>query len=180
MTFRRRWLLAPLLALLLGLGGVVVGAGAVTRDGDRAAPASPVPVERVERFYPRGPSADYDGDAGGIGVVDPLTFTVPSGGTSYDAVVTLGLQYRTLGAGPFTVGVGIREVGEGRAEVDPGTLVLRRSAAATSTSVLFRARGLAPGATYEATPSVNSVFAGRGANLITTRKVLLLVDLTGR
>ncbi len=170
-----------LLALtLVGLGGFV--ASAAVAPGDRV----PAPVEHVHRYYIEGPSADYEGDSGGIGGVRPVTWTVPEDGNRM-AVVVVSFEYRTIGRGPFfvTTGVGDPDADPGddgtggQVAVRPEQLELAPAPRRTTTTVRFLVPGLEAGERYEARVGVNSVFpGGNGHNLIRTRKVLVTVELT--
>lgn len=167
---------------LVGLGGFV--ASAAVAPGDRV----PAPVERVHRYYVVGPSAEYEGDSGGIGSVGPVTLRVPEDGERA-AVVQVSFEYRTKGRGPFEISVGV-----GDPTVDPGddgtggdvtvrpqSLELAPAPRRTATTVRFLVPVLDAGELYEADVGVNSVFAGaNGSNVIRTRKMLVTVELTSR
>jgi len=132
-------------------------------------------VERVQRFYLAGPTADYSGDSGGIGTVAPLVWTQSSDEPA-TAVVELSFQYRTRGQGPFVVDLGVREVDGKRTVVRPEELTLAPAPEGSTTTVRFLVPHLASGRTYEAQIGVNSVFPAKGVNRIGTRKVVLTVE----
>lgn len=151
------------------------GSAAVVPGQQAAVPTS---VQRVVRYYAEGPSADYDGDAGSIGTVGPVVLTV-SGEAVSTGVVEVSFQYRTRGPGPFVVNLGVREVDGPRATVRPDELTLAPAVDGASTTVRFLVPALAGGSTYEVHLGVNSVFRGRGVNRVSTRKVLVTVELSG-
>lgn len=165
--------LAGVLALTLtGLGGFAASAatGPSTKD--------PVPVQRVQRYYGTGPSADYSGDSGGIGQVRPLRFAVPEGATS-TGVVEVSFQYRTKGKGPFVVHAGLEQVGGGDLVSRPDELALAPAPEPTSTTVRFLTPDIEGGHTYRVFVGVNSFFTSAGAgNHISTRRMVVTVELS--
>lgn len=166
----------------LVVGFLVVGAlvGGLTGSqaaAPRLAVSEAAPVDRAHRYYLVGPGADYDGDSGGIGQVEPLAFEVPGEGP-HVGVVEVSFEYRTEGAGPFVVTLGLED-GDGHdVTVRPERLSLAKASHRGSTTVRFLAPGLDGGATYKAYVGVNSVFSGGPPNVIRTRKVLVTVELS--
>ena len=170
MSTRRR--VASVLAFVLVGSGGVVAAQALAPDGVK----QPSPVERVQRYYPSGPSAVYGSDFGGIGGIDPLRFGLPGGGRQA-GVVEASFGYRTHGQGPFYATLDVRDAADHRVGVRPGRVVLARAPGGTSTTVRFLARGLDGGERYRADFGVNSVAPPSGTNRVTTRTVVLTVEL---
>jgi len=177
---RRAWpYLVAVLATVLAVAGAAVGATGALTGTDRA--AVPTEVVRVSAYYPAGPSAEYGSDYGGIGEVDPVRFRVPDGGASYDAVVTVSLQYRAHGGGPFTFGLRVEDAAGKPVGARPQGLRLAPAAPPAGTTLRFLVRGLAPGSVYDAAIGVNSAFqTGGGRSVVTTSKVLVTVDLSPR
>jgi hypothetical protein len=169
MVTRTRFLVLVLVATL-GSTGI-----AVASTVEQQAVQQPAQVERVHRFYRTGPSAEYHGDAGGIGQVRPLRFET-TGGAPRVAVAEASFGYRTRGAGPFVVTLRIGEVDGPQVTVRPEELELAPAPDGAATTVRFLAPELAAGATYEAHLGVNSVFARR--NTIHTRGVVLTIELS--
>lgn len=166
--------LIPVVALAVaGLGGFV--ASEATQAADRV--KAPSGVERVHRFHPVGPSAEYEGDSGGIGVVNPLRFEVADEGAR-TAVLEISFRYRTRGPGPFVIRAGLEQVGGPDLTSLPNELGLPPAPEGDTAAVRFLVRDVAAGQRYDAEVGVNSVFPGRGTNRITTRKMLLTVELS--
>lgn len=168
---RRR--VAVLTALALA---VLAGFTASQAFAGDPTPSVPAPVERVEQFYPAGPSAEYGGDSGSIGAVDPVVWQAAAD-TAQTAVIEVSFQYRTVGPGPFVVYVGVHQVSGARAVSQPGELSLAPAPDSTATTVRFLVPDLAAGPTYKAYVGVNSSTAG-GHNKIVTRKMLVTVELS--
>ncbi len=175
-------MLAVVTLALLGPGTMV--ASAAVAPGDRA----PASVERVHRYYPAGPSADYSGDSGSLASGPPLTFRVPDV-SDLMAVVEVSFEYRTKGTGPFRIGNSV-----GDPEADPGDdgtggdvtvrpqeFELAPAPRPTTTTVRFVVPVLSAGQRYATEVGVNSVFArDNHDNIIRTRKMLVTVELTAR
>lgn len=164
--------------------GIVVVIGLVAGGGVAAAvlvtPKAvqvPAPVERVQRFHAVGPSAEYSGDTGGIGSVRPLIFDV-GGDVEQTAVVEVSFRYRTRGDGPFTAGITLRGADDSRPLVRPSEVELGPAPDGDWTTLRFLAPAIDPGSSYRTYFEVNSVFAGRGSNVIKTAKVLVTVELS--
>jgi len=160
-SVRRLLLLAA--ALVLGTSAAAVALRAST-------PQDPQPVQSAHRYWASGPSATYGSDYGGLGVVRPLRVAVPEG--SYDAVVTVSFDYRTHGPGPIRADLDL-----GRVAARPDSHPLPEADGAPAT-VRFLVEDLAGGRTYDVAPVVNSTTRPFGENRITTRRVLVTVDLT--
>ncbi|MBB6628236.1 hypothetical protein H5V45_12985 [Nocardioides sp. KIGAM211] len=172
----RSGLVAAVALALVGGGGYAAAATLAADD----APAVPAAVERVHAYYRAGPSAEYDGDSGGIGEVRPLRFVVPEGGSRV-GVAELSFHYRTRGAGPFYVSVNIGDGADTNLTVRPDEQFLAPAPDGGTATVRFLPPELAGGDTYAAYPAVNSAFPGGARkNVIRTNKVLLTVDLTPR
>src|SRR5689334_9079666 len=101
----RRSLVALAALTCVGTGGVVAASALPGHE-----PRTPSPVERVHRFYRAGPTAEYSGDTGSIGVVRPLRFAVTEA-EPQTGVVETSFSYRTRGAGPFTMSLAVRKDG---------------------------------------------------------------------
>jgi hypothetical protein len=156
------------------LTGSVVGA---------APPGEPAPTASTSFFWARGPSASYGSDYGGLLDVPDRRFTVPGGATSYDAVLTLGLRYRTEGRPPYSVSLTLKKAGDRRAvRTQPAELPLAGTRGRQdSRTVQFRVSGLQPGATYSVDPFVNaSIDPTDRGNSIATGGLVLDVRLTPR
>ncbi|WP_395658633.1 hypothetical protein [Nocardioides sp.] len=164
---RRPALLVLVLALVLGVAATAAGAVALRAR----APQEPQPVQSAHRAWAAGPSATYEGDSGGIGVVRPLRVAVPDG--TYDAVVTVSFDYRTRGPGPYETGLDLD-----RADAVPDSHALPGAASSTPTTVRYLLADLEGGRTYAVAPAVNSTSPAHGTNRIATRHVLVTVDLT--
>lgn len=166
--------LLPVLALTVLVTGTGVAAG-VGLAGSQS--TRPQPVTRLTGYFKVGPSAEYEGDAGGIGGVDPIRVQVPSG--TYDAVVTISFDYRTSGDAPFVAGVLVR-VGPGLygkvMKGVPDDVRLRPAPRGASGTGRFLIRGL-KGGVYNIEPTVNSGFTDQ-PNKIVARRVLVTIDLT--
>ncbi|NYJ00437.1 hypothetical protein HNR19_001135 [Nocardioides thalensis] len=176
MLTRRR--LAAFVVLLLVGSGVLVGSAAI---GVATKERNPATVQRVAQFYPVGPSAEYHGDSGSLGGPDPLVWRSPGEGDRA-AVIEVSFQYRTKGEGPFVVsaGIGYEDGTENGydAVVRPGELRLAPAPDGASATVRFFAPSVAGDRTHETHVGVNSVFPGRGTNLVATRKMLVTIELT--
>ena len=171
------------LKLMIAAALAVLLTVAVTSVVGARGPGTPTPVSASSFYWGGGPNAEYGSDFGSIGIVAPRRLTVPaapSGATSYDALVTLGLQYRTRGQAPFTAQVLLSRAGTRRQEATkPRRLRLAATGGGSDSATLtFRVTGLEPGATYEVAPSVNASI-GRG-NAISTKLVVIDVALTPR
>jgi hypothetical protein len=101
--------------------------------------------------------------------------TVPDGGTG-TAVVTMSFDYRTRGGGPFITTLGVKHSGA-KVPVQPGHMALAPSSTLTATTVRSVVPDLAPGETYKFFVGVNSAFAARGHNSISTSKMVVTVDI---
>lgn len=169
------------LAASLGLGGAAVAGVLPTLDRASADP-TPAPVVRAHAFVKTGPGASYEGDSGGLLVIDPVVVEVPDDATRYDAVVTVSFHYATSGPGPFKVSLGMRESGDGpRARVRPGgSQPLRAAGRGDTTTVRYLVTGLAGGTSYDIELGANSTSPRRGSNEISTGRVLVTAELTPR
>ena len=160
----------------------VVLATAVSASSPRS--AEPEGVLRVERFYAKGPSASYEGDAGGLGGVPPLTVSVPTTGERWDAVVNVTFQYTATGKGPWITGVDVSPAAGGTSvAVKPKKYSLGGTGAGRpdSATVRYLVRDLRAGRDYLVSPQVNSFFVGpTGRSKISSSKVVLTVELTPR
>lgn len=165
--------LAVLSALALA---VLAGFTASQAFAGDPTPTVPAPVERVEQFYAAGPSAEYGGDSGSIGSVDPLVWQI-EGAVAQTAVIEASFQYKTVGTGPFVVTLGVREVGGTSVAGHPERLTLAPAPDGATTTTRFLVAGLQPGQSYKAFVGVNSVF-GQGHNKVATRKMLVTVELS--
>src|SRR6476619_2275952 len=113
MTTRQR--IALLIAVIVvGSSGLLAAAGLAAGGPVR----TPAPVDRVQRFYAVGPSAEYESDFGSIGVVDPLHWTVPDD-MARTAVVEVSVQYSTKGHGPFVMTMDVRDAHRHRLTLRP-------------------------------------------------------------
>jgi len=162
-SVRRLSVVALVATLLLG---TAVAAVALRANP----PRDPQPVQSAHRYWASGPSATYGSDYGALGVVRPLRVAVPEG--TYDAVVTVSFDYRTHGPGPFLADLDLPRVAT---RPDSHPLPAADGAPAT---VRFLVEDLAGGRTYDFAPVVNSTTRPFGGNRITTRRVLVTVDLT--
>ena len=174
MTTRR---LALLLAVLL-LAGAGAGAALAAGSGQH-----PTPVVRAHHYWRAGPSAEYDGDSGGIGGVSPFRVAVPGAADTYSAVVTVSFDYRAKGPGAFWLRLPVVEAGAQPGDhglpsepVRPATRRLAASPWTTATAEFVVPR-LAGGTSYDLAPTVN---AAGGSNRIATRHVILTIDLEAR
>ena len=127
---------------------------------------------RMTRWYREGPFAEYGLDYGSIGLAPPASLTLPSG--TYDVVLTLSFDLRTSENDSFVVSV---RGDDGEVAVVPRERAVAGTGSADSTTVAFRVRGLAGGATYNFVPGVN---AGEriGRARIATERMLLVIDAT--
>lgn len=162
--------------LLTALLLVTLAGGAYAWAAGRRPPSQPAGVEQVHRFYGGGPSARYNGDVGGIGVVPPLTFTVTEA-QAQAGVVEIAFSYRTVGPGPFVLSAGIEDEQGHDVVVRPDQVPLAQASHATTTTVRFLAPVLEAGRTYRVRWGVNSSFRQQGTNKITTRHGLVTVGL---
>ena len=168
----RRLVLGLVVLLLLGSGGFAAASVLAKR-----APQRPAPVESVHKYYRAGPSARYEYDNGGIGVVRPLRFKVTQHRTQV-GVVELSFRYRTKGDGPFTLSVGVAPTGERHGVlVRPHEVELPPAPGGSPSVVRFLVPALEPGVAYAARPMVNSVFSDSGTNEIVLHQALLTIDL---
>src|SRR5689334_17742531 len=95
-TVKRLWI-----SLLAVLVGTAVVAAAAYAESTRTATHATGSV-RVLKTYRVGPFADCDFDSCGIGVVSPVTITIPEDTRPYRAVITASLQYHTT-PGAFVI-----------------------------------------------------------------------------
>ncbi len=169
---------------LLGALVLTVGMGAAAVSASAPQDSTPQGVTRAETFYPRGPSASYDGDSGSIGTVQPSTVSVPGSSGRYDAVVVVTFQYSATGKGPWNTAVTVAPLSSNkRLDVKPSRYSLGATAAERpdSTTVRYLVRGLKAGTDYAVLPQVNSYFVGpTGRSEISTSKMLVTVELTRR
>ena len=161
-------------------GGVWAIAAAGSSRGD-ALPSTPLTpgLQRATRSYGAGPSAEYDFDAGSIGVVAPFRLSFPSG-TSYVVVVTVSFGYRTSADDRFVAGLSVRRGSEfgNRMSVTPPQRAISASAVRTSSTIVFRLRDLQGGHEYWIRPTVNVSETVGNRSSISSSRVLLVVDAT--
>ena len=134
---------------------------------------------RATRFYGIGPSAEYDLDSGGIGIVPAMQVTFPAGST-YDVIVTISMDYRTSPDDRFVVGPSARrdeEFGHLMPAL-PRTRALSASTVRTSTTAMFRYDDLPGGRAFWFAPTVNAKHGFGGHASISSRHVLLVVEAT--
>lgn len=165
-------------AMLLGVGMWGVSAAGLAGRAEKATPLT-AGLMRATRVYGTGPSADYSGDVGNIGVVTPLHITFPAG-RSYVVVVTISLDYRTSPDDRFVVGALVRRDSQyGHKEpVVPSERAISVSTSRTSTTACFRLVALRGGHEYWFSPTVNvSHRVGTKASIASTR-VLMVVEST--
>jgi hypothetical protein len=170
-VIRRRLVVLSALAV-----ATLAGFSASQAVADDPTPSVPAPVERVEQYYAVGPSAEYGGDSGAIGVVPPMVWEVP-GDAGATGVIEVSFQYRTVGSGPFVVSLGVRQVGGARVVSQPDQLTLAPAPDSGATTVRFLVPDLAAGQAYKAFVGVNSSAAG-GHNKVTTRKMLVTAEVS--
>lgn len=147
-------------------------AWAGTSGGSPATPSLRLSAH-VSRYYASGPSAFYDGDVVGIGVIDPVRFRLPSGANTCVTMITVSFQYRTTGKGVFRVKPTVKS-GRRTLDVTPVMRDLASSNERTSTSEVFRAR-LRCGATYRLGIGVSAVNGAGKQKSIGTRRMLVEV-----
>ncbi len=162
---------------LLVVGALVGGLTSSQAAEPRLAVSEAAPVDRAHRYYLEGPTAEYDGDAGAIGQVDPLAFEVPGEGP-HVGVIEVSFEYRTEGAGPFVATLGIGDSDDHDVTVRPERLSLAKAPDRATATVRFLAPVLDGGATYKAYVGVNSAFPSGPPNVIRTRKVLVTVEMS--
>ena len=173
---RKPWVIIVLAGIVLG--GAVL-ANAAVRSTDRVTgPATG--LIRSTRYWDVGPSADYDFDNGGIGTVPALRLTFPAG--TYDAVVTVTLDYRTSPPDDrFNASVVVRKGAEFGPVVHPTPAArpLRASTTRSSATLSFRLSGLNGGTEYWFSPSVNVPHRDADSKgSIAAQHVLMVVDAT--
>lgn len=160
---------------LTGCGAADVPATGTSQAAEKAVPGAR--VARETRYYGIGPSAEYDFDAGVIGVVSQLRIPFPSG-TTFDVVVTVSMNYRTSADDRFVVGALVRRDGRFGPVVDvkPEQRVVAASTTGASSTTVFLIDDLPGGHDYFFSPVVNvpSRVGNRGS--ITSRNVVFVVD----
>lgn len=162
--------------LLVGSAWAVAAANA-DRTGQRASTQSG--IIRATRFYGVGPSAQYAGDSGSIGVAPALRLTFPAGAT-YDVVVTISMDYHTSSGDRTIVSALVRRDAEfGHVmPVLPKARALAEATTRSSTTAMFLLSDLRGGREYRFGPSVNvSHRVGNVASIVTSH-VLLVVEAT--
>ena len=162
--------------LLVGSAWAVAAANA-DRTGERA--PTQTGIIRATRFYDLGPSAQYSGDSGSIGVAPALRLTFPAG-ARYDAVVTISMDYHTSsGDRPIVAVLVRRDSAHGHAiPVLPRGRAIADATTRSSTTAVFRLSDLVGGREYWFSPSVNVKHGFGGRASIVSRHVLLVVDAT--
>ncbi|MEP6972550.1 MAG: hypothetical protein ABI869_00235 [Actinomycetota bacterium] len=164
-------------AVLLAGSAWAVAAGNVDRTGERA--ATQTGIIRATRFYGVGPSAQYSGDSGSIGVAPELRLTFPAGAT-YDVVVTISMDYHTSAVDRTIVSAVVRRDAElGHVmPVLPKARALAEATTRSSTTAVFRLADLRGGREYGFGPSVNVRHRVGDRASIVTSHVLLVVEAT--
>jgi hypothetical protein len=168
---RRSALVATGIAVLLAATLTVIAAG--RDDAARTVTGPAGDTIRMTRWYRIGPSAVYGLDYGNIGVVDPTMLALPPG--TYDVVVTLSFDARTSANDTFDVGV---RGDDGEPRITPWHRPIAGTGTWDSTTVVFRAVGLAGDDTYAFEPWVNASFQRVGRARIVTERLLVVIDAT--
>jgi hypothetical protein len=175
MTLRRT--VGVTLAAVLLIGAAAWAA--LAADGSEERPAR-VPlisgISRATRYYPTGPSADYEFDNGNIGVVPAMVVALPAG--SFDVVITVSLDHRTSRGDRAIVAMSVRRDEEfgPRERVAPTERPLPRSSVSATTTTSFRLKDVAGGHDYWISPTVNISLRDGNRASIATRNVLVVVD----
>jgi len=164
-------------AMLVAGGTWAVAAANVERAGERA--STQTGLIRATRFYGVGPSAQYAGDSGSIGVAPALRLTFPPG-TTYDVVVTISMDYHTSpGDRPIVAALVRRDSDTGHSvPVLPGSRSVADATTRASTTAVFRLSDLRGGREYWFSPAVNVKHGFGGQASIVSRHVLLIVEAT--
>ena len=176
MTLRRT--VGVTLAAVLLIGAAAWAA--LAADGSEERPAR-VPlisgISRATRYYPTGPSADYEFDNGNIGLVPAMVVALPAG-SAYDVVITVSLDHRTSRGDRAIVAMLVRRDEEfgPRERVAPTERPLPRSSIRATTTTSFRLKDVAGGHNYWISPTVNISLRDGNRASISTRNVLVVVD----
>jgi hypothetical protein len=173
------------LAIVSAAAVLCSGAAWAVASTSSASPASrgstalATEIIRSTQFYGTGPSAVYSFDTGSIGGVSALRMTLPAGGT-YEAVVSISMDYRTSERDGFVVGLWARRDSEfgDRVSVTPRDRAIRASAAQTSTTAVFRISDLQGDVDYWFSPTVNLDHRVGDRASIRSSHVLLVVEAT--
>lgn len=173
----RKAFIATFVAAIL-IGGVVLTNAAIrSRTNDRVTgPAAG--LIRSTKYWEVGPGASYDFDSGNIFTVNALRLTFPAG-TTYDAVVTMTLDYRTSPDDRFIAALVLREGAQfGPIIVTvPHARPVQASTVRTATTATFRLSRLTGGTEYWLSPVVNVSHRDDHAS-IDSQHVLMIVDAT--
>jgi hypothetical protein len=169
---RTRWVIGAITVAVL-VGGMAANAAITSSET-----GPPAGVIRSTRYWDDGPAASYSSDSGNIFTVPPLQLTFPAGST-YDAVVTLTLDYATSAPRDrFIAGVAIREGAEFGPTVrtTPNQRPVAASTVRTTVTLTFRRLGLAGGTEYWIAPTVNVSRRDGNTASIDAQHVLMVVD----
>lgn len=174
---RKTWIIAAVAVVVIG-AAALADAAVRSHTSDRVTgPATG--LIRTTKSWDVGPSAEYGSDFGSIGEVHALRLTLPAGST-YDAVVTVALDYRTSPSPDrFVTRLVVRE-GERFGPIiasDPNGRPLAVSTSRSSATVTFQMADLQGGIEYWVMPSVNVLYRDTNAS-ITSTDVLAVVDAT--
>jgi hypothetical protein len=155
------------------VSGTVVAAADSHSAAKTPQPSSTV---RVLHFYKRGPSALYGSDVGAIGVVDPISFRVPTVKGVGAFTVSLSFTYRTQGMGKFYVSARVMTAEGKQLSTRPQTRLLAASVKRTSTTVLFVGRGLSSGRDYKLFVGANLNRKGASSVALETYKMAVEIQ----
>jgi hypothetical protein len=132
---------------------------AVTVTGyDRAGPGSSCSGSKCQSDFPRGPS-----------------LRIPTGASSYTAIITVLMQYATSARGKFTFAASLWKANRPHHHVLPRGRRLEPTASPESTTLVYRVSHLAPGGLYTVRYGPDISTFGTGHRHITTHHILVVV-----
>lgn len=152
---------------LVGLGAMAY-AGVAARTVIEPASASAFHVYRQQ-----GPSADYSGDVGAIGLMSPVRVALS---VQSDVVVSFSFGYRAS-QDPFAASLRVQGPGDGTRAATPDVRRVRPAAHRDSTTLQYLVTDLPPG-TYRFSMEVNVDGRWRSPARITTGQVLISGTVT--
>jgi hypothetical protein len=152
---------------LVGLGAIAYAA-AVPRTV-----LEPAAAAEFHAYRQQGPSADYRGDVGAIGLMRPVAVALSE---RSDVVVSFSFGYRAS-QDPFAASLRVQGPDDRTRDATPGARRIRPAAYRDSTTLQYLVADLPPG-TYRFSLEVNVDRRWRGPARIATHQVLISGTVT--
>lgn len=152
----------------------LVGVGAMAYAGAVVSTVvEPASASAFHAYRQQGPSADYRGDVGAIGLMRPVRVALAA---RSDVVVSFSFGYRAS-QDPFAASLRVQGPGDGTRAATPDVRSVRPAAQRDSTTLQYLVTDL-PSGTYRFSLEVNVDGRWRSPARITTHQVLISGTVT--